>query len=926
MSNAGSYVQGTGGGITVPVTVPNGGTGQIFFPAHTVLLGEGTSPIGNAGPGSLGSILVGQGAGADPVFGTLVAGSNVTITPSGSTITISATGGGGGGAITFTDDGATTATTNAGAINLFGTSSQGITITGDGGQTITATALSSTTSQRGTVILADGAQTIAGTNANNAVTPLSLTSKLGNQTSHGVILGEGTTAALGATAAGAANTALLGQGASADPIFGAIPNATLQNSSVTLNSGNNITVTGGGPLALGGVASFNVTGTTNHAVQLGNATGSLTSGAVGSNGQVLIGSTGADPVFGTITSPNNSITVGLGAGTLTLSVNTGVVMETLTGNTGGAVVPTAGNINVVGDGALASGLTFSGLGSTLTGTIQTATNTQLGVTQLATNSQTTVGTATTVANTPLGLATKLGTQTLNGIAFGAGTTMPITWTAAGTTGQVLVANTGAAPTWGTPPASAGTITGDSGGALSQTANNWNIIGQQAGTVAVMDTIGAVSTLSIEDRTWTTQFVVDASTTPGLRGTFTTIQAAVTAAVSGQEIFIRPGTYTENVVLKNGIALNCYGSVLIHGKVSLTSGNASLRNLGVQTNGDFAVSATGGGVISCFNCAILANGNTGINVGAGSSLLLTDGFAAIQSAATAVFNIDATGTMVCNYWQISNGSGTNQPNTVAGGLQANYCEFDGTIALSGSSAFIGALGCQFIDGVGSSVPMLTFTGATTLNDIWYSQFNTATATCITIDTGANVNLHSCTLQTTNGVVVSGAGSVNYTNPIMYYTTSDNKITASQSGGAAFSVNNTAGGDVNFTGDGTVAHVTFNTESYDQSSNYSGSIFHANEPGKYMFQVCITLQGVTALHTLAQLTLVTTSSSYMLMRINTANIRCSDNVCTLTGTCCVYMSHNDTAFVTCQVSGGTKVVSTNASPINTYFMGYKLTTGL
>lgn len=40
------------------------------------------------------------------------------------------------------------------------------------------------------------------------------------------------------------------------------------------------------------------------------------------------------------------------------------------------------------------------------------------------------------------------TPPLGGIAYGNGSVL--TWTAAGTTGQVLTANTGAAPTWNTP--------------------------------------------------------------------------------------------------------------------------------------------------------------------------------------------------------------------------------------------------------------------------------------------------------------------------------------------------------------------------------------------------------------------------------------------------------------------------------------------
>lgn len=159
-------------------------------------------------------------------------------------------------------------------------------------------------------------------------------------TNHAVLVGAGTTT-ITKLAVGATNTVLLGN-TGLDPSFGAVPNAALTNSTVTLNNGNNITVTGGTPLALGGTASFNLTGTTNNTVQLGNASGSLTSLATTNsatlvsssagvpvwsgtmtNGQMIIGSSGATPVAGTITSTGGTVTVTPGAGTLNLEVASG---------------------------------------------------------------------------------------------------------------------------------------------------------------------------------------------------------------------------------------------------------------------------------------------------------------------------------------------------------------------------------------------------------------------------------------------------------------------------------------------------------------------------------------------------------------------------------------------------------------------------
>lgn len=84
---------------------------------------------------------------------------------------------------------------------------------------------------------------------------------------------------------------------------------------IILAGGNNITTTGTvGP----NTATVSVTGTTNHAVQIGNASGSLTSLSVGTNGQLPIGSTGANPVMSTLTA-GTGISITNGAGSITIA-------------------------------------------------------------------------------------------------------------------------------------------------------------------------------------------------------------------------------------------------------------------------------------------------------------------------------------------------------------------------------------------------------------------------------------------------------------------------------------------------------------------------------------------------------------------------------------------------------------------------------
>lgn len=52
------------------VGAAQGGTGQTTLTAHAVLLGEGTSPVGFAGPAAVNTVLASNGVTADPSFQT----------------------------------------------------------------------------------------------------------------------------------------------------------------------------------------------------------------------------------------------------------------------------------------------------------------------------------------------------------------------------------------------------------------------------------------------------------------------------------------------------------------------------------------------------------------------------------------------------------------------------------------------------------------------------------------------------------------------------------------------------------------------------------------------------------------------------------------------------------------------------------------
>ena len=71
------------------------------------------------------------------------------------------------------------------------------------------------------------------------------------------------------------------------------------------------------------------------------------------DGQVIIGSSAGAPAAATLTA-GTGISITNGHNSISIAVNGSVVGETITGDSGGALSPTAGNWNIVG-GTVAAG-------------------------------------------------------------------------------------------------------------------------------------------------------------------------------------------------------------------------------------------------------------------------------------------------------------------------------------------------------------------------------------------------------------------------------------------------------------------------------------------------------------------------------------------------------------------------------------------
>ena len=186
-----------------------------------------------------------------------------------------------------------------------------------------------------------------------------------------------------------------GGGGDISQINGNTGTVTPSSGIVVIEGGNNINTTGSGD-----VLTVNVSGTTNHAVQIGNSTNSLSSVAVGSTGQVLIGATGADLAFGAL-GVNSGLTqngVVLGNGSSALSATSaGTNGQVLLGGTSAApafatLTSTAGSVaytpgsnalnidvtNYVTSTVWTPVLTFGGSSTGITYTTQTGYYAQIG--------------------------------------------------------------------------------------------------------------------------------------------------------------------------------------------------------------------------------------------------------------------------------------------------------------------------------------------------------------------------------------------------------------------------------------------------------------------------------------------------------------------------------------------------------------------
>ena len=563
--------------------------------------------------------------------------------------------------ILFTEDTGTAAPASNN-LNILGTAAQGISTSGSG-STVTLTVANASATQKGVASFNSTEFTVtSGAVASNAITVSEGT---------GIVV-TGSPVNLGGTVTIAAS--------------GSIPSTFTGNTGTATPSGNNLYILGDYSAADGVPVSTSA-----------------------STDEVIVYVQTASAIAST-----DAADIGLAAfndAQFSVDANGFVSLEgdssvlTLTGNSGGAISPSSGNINTLGNGSI----TIAGSGSTLTTELTGLTNhavlvgagtttiTKVGPTATAgqvlqSNGSTTdpsfstatYPSTTTVnqilysssANVVSGLST-----VDNGVLITSASGVPSILTD-GTTGQVLTATTGSPPTWQSVSSGGAitTIDGDSG-SMTPTSGVVTISGGTTGltTSASGSTMDLTGTLIVGNggtgaTTLTNHGVLVGAGTSAVSGiTAGTNGQVLLGATSANPSFVTPTAGTGLTVTSNSTTLEyilstpvtvpnggtAASSFTANGAViSGSTSTSALSAVGLAANGDLLIGSASGAPAAA---TLTAGSGITITNGSNSITIATTGGAAFSSINNQVLTGSGTytptsGMVYCDVQIVGGGGG------------------------------------------------------------------------------------------------------------------------------------------------------------------------------------------------------------------------------------------------------------------------------
>lgn len=421
-----------------------------------------------------------------------------------------------------------------------------------------------------------------------------------------------------------------------------------------------------------------------------------------------------------------------------------------------------------------------------------------------------------------------------------------------------------------------------------------------------------------------------------QGTHTTIAAALTSASSGDTIFIRPGTYTENITLKAGVDLSAYScdsinNVIIKGTTTASyNGTVSCSGIQFLTNGAAAIDVSSANTSSLVlrHCSINGTDGNGIDANAANFSVFLYQCSASTASTNKLFNV-TTIAGISSYGSLL--TSTSTASTIAAGSLNFFGGECASIVFTTSST--GAINAYNLNFNSSSLNTSIITTAGTGNSNFHNcQFFSGTASSISIGSGTTVTMANCTITSSNTNAITGAGTLIYTNLAFLGTSSTINTTTKTpkytqlsqykaTEQPAFLAYNSAT-DTNVSGDGTNYTVICDSEVFDQNSNYNNGtgVFTAPVTGRYNLTGKVFINGGTSM-TSAQL-FITTSNRIYKTTNSASPLTASTTQADRLLTALADMDVADTATINIATSdGGGKVddVYGEATDLWTYFCG-------
>ena len=621
----------------------------------------------------------------------------------------------------------------AGILNVKGDGTSVVsTLTGNSGGPVPPTASNIN-------VVGTGSITVVGTPGTST-----LTTELTGLTNHDVLVGAGT-ATITSVSPSTAGFVLTSNGISADPSFqvnsaaGAILTVTGNSGGQESPSANNFNILGSGSITSVGSAAtetIQLTGLTNHALQVGAGTTTLTQLATTATAGQVLQSAGAsaDPAYSTATYPSTTT-----INQLLYSSSANTITGLSTANNGVLITSTTGVPSVLPDGTTGQILTAT-TGSPPSWVSPATSGTVTSVSGTA--NQVSVATGTTTPVISLIGPYSPATYTAHGVLIGEGTSSIVGVGPTATAGQVLQSGGSSAdPAFSTAAYSATTtinqvLYSSAANTVSglSTANNGVLITSAGGVPSILAdgttgqiltattgsppswaspaTSGTVTSVSVASANGFAGTVANATTTPAI-----TLSTSITGVLSGNGTAISGSAVTQHDVLVGG-ATNAITSVA-------PSGTSGVPLISQGSSSD-----------PVFGTAVVAGGGTGNTTQPAYSLVCggTTTTGAFQSVADV-----ATGSVL-----ISGGTGA-LPSYSA------YPQISGLGigASPGSTAGITFNGTNFIN----NYAIGTFTPT------WYGSTTTGTTTYIAqVGSYTRIgNLVQCQFQVV-GTAATGTGNI------------------------------------------------------------------------------------------------------------------------------------------------------------------------